>query len=1107
MTRNMDESSFSDMAAPPTFLLKQLDVYNWGPFGGRYSAEIDPHGTAIIGPTGSGKTTLIDAFMTLVTANPKYNLASTGGHESDRDLISYIRGVSGAGNNSGDNSHVARTGKTSTAISVVFGHGKQSVRIGALFWIDGTSSSHSDLKRLWLFAERNDQTMQDWLSIHHDGGARALKQLGRETVGLQVFDSKKGYLAQLRRFFEVGENAFALLNRAAGLKQLNSIDEIFRELVLDDRSVFHRAAEVADEFNALADIRGELETARNQQRSILPIERMNRDYQTCYDTLSEQRSLVQLLPTWFALAGTRLWGLHMEALLEKTEQLAGQIEAQKLQAGDLQARVETQRALYLKAGGAGVEPLEGQINTQLHMIAMLNGHVDDYLALTRALGLDGTLSSKALEKNKLLALEKKEALESQYSNLEKQAFEYGARLSRHEKLVAEKSEELKKIKARPGSNIPGREQDFRADLAKALNLNEKLLPFVAELVEVKRTESRWRGAIERAIGAHRLRILVPPRVMQPALNWVNNRDNRIHVRLQEAKSPEGTVKFHKDSFCHKLKVKKHPHLDPLMSLLSGIDRHCVESPEELRDTLFGMTDQGLMSGKKGQFDKQDQRSITEGWVTGFSNKDLLAGLSEELKQAETSRSESERLFMAAKNQVTEIGDTLRLVSKVAGQNYDDIDLPGAEKTLEILEKQLADLTDPESAAGKAHQKYHRLTEELREISSRVRNKENDRARLEEQCRAAGNKRDEANDRIGEGLTDEQQALAENFFTPVEEKDRDRLDPMERTERNHLDKVCIDLDGKFRKFQQDLVRFMEGAKKADTGALVETGTELQDIPTYLERLRVLNEEALPDKLKRFLVYLNQSSDQGVTQLLTDVQNEVAIIEERIEDLNNTLKRVDFQAGHYLQLVPRRVVHKSLGTLETARRHLRSAALKDDEGESHYRALEKVVQLLRDAAENKRTVGARALLDPRYRLQFAVSVLERETERVIETRTGSQGGSGGEKEIMASYILTASLSYALCPYGATHPLFSTIILDEAFSRSSQAVAGRIISALREFGLHPLFVTPNKEMRLLRTHTRSAILVHRKAMQATLTSMSWEELEAQAEKRTRRHDEVTG
>ena len=73
---------------------------------------------------------------------------------------------------------------------------------------------------------------------------------------------------------------------------------------------------------------------------------------------------------------------------------------------------------------------------------------------------------------------------------------------------------------------------------------------------------------------------------------------------------------------------------------------------------------------------------------------------------------------------------------------------------------------------------------------------------------------------------------------------------------------------------------------------------------------------------------------------------------------------------------------------------------------------MVELLREHASNRRTKAAQALLDARYRLQFAVHVLDRATGQVLERRTGSQGGSGGEKEIIASYVLTASLSYALC-----------------------------------------------------------------------------------------------
>ena len=102
------------------------------------------------------------------------------------------------------------------------------------------------------------------------------------------------------------------------------------------------------------------------------------------------------------------------------------------------------------------------------------------------------------------------------------------------------------------------------------------------------------------------------------------------------------------------------------------------------------------------------------------------------------------------------------------------------------------------------------------------------------------------------------------------------------------------------------------------------------------------------------------------------------------------------------------------------------------------------------------------------------------------------------MMASYILTASLSYALCPAGATVPRYASIVLDEAFSKSSPAAAARIIEALRAFGLHPLFVTPNKEIALLKSHTSSAVLVHNKNQRATLTSLSWAEIEEHARSR---------
>jgi uncharacterized protein YPO0396 len=1082
------------------FILKQLEVYNWGPFDRPEPLEIDPLGTAIVGPTGSGKTTLVDAFMTLITPAPKYNLASTGGHESDRDLISYVRGVTGAGNNTGDNSHIARPGKTATAISAIFTDGKATVCIGALFWIDGTGFSHADLHRAWLFSNSMSPSMEDWLIVHHEGGIRALKQLARDTEGFQIFDSKKRYIAHLRRFFEVGENAFALLNRAAGLKQLNSIDEIFRELVLDDRAGFQRAAEVAQEFDTLKGIRLELEVALDQQKSLLPIERRNKAYQSCENQLKEQGQLLKVLPVWFAVAGHRMWGKKVIKLEKDIKAIAQDIKREKQNADNLQEQADTLKEVYLKAGGAGVEHLKARIAQQKENIARVKRDAGDYKKLTHALDLNDSLTEQALIKNQDIATDKIRELQKKTENQEKEIYRLGLSLEQNRQNLDKLKEEKEKIEARPGSNMPPNFQVFRTALAQALDLSENNLPFVAEMVEIKADEARWRGAVERAIGGHRLRILVPLPLKQKALQWVNNRDNRLYIRLLSISPPKKPPLFLKDGFTRKLKFKKHPQRELLKHLLAKIDRHCVETAQELTKIPFGMTPQGLMSGSKGLYEKQDQKPLTRDWMTGFSNKDRLVDLNQQISQLQTQIKEIQQQFDTAKARSKQTFDNLLMLSRIGEITFDNIDLSGATLLMGNLEKQLAILTDPESTVGKALKKYEQVALQVKAVHDKIQLLSQDKGNLEARLTSAASNRKKAAMRIKNDLSESQKGLAKKHLPALKETHLAMIGQMERDERNRIEMDRNVLQKKQKNMGQDLVRLMGKAKNMDTGALTDAGTDIIDIPQYLERLSILTREALPKKRKRFLEYLTQSSDQGVTQLLTYIQNEVAIIEERIDDLNHTLKRVDFKPGCYLKLEPKPVSANSMKTLISSQRRLKSAALKNDEGESHYRALEHMVNLLRDASERRRTVDARALLDPRYRLKFRVSEIERRTDKIIEIRSGSQGGSGGEKEIIASYILTASLSYALCPDGASNPLFATIILDEAFSKSSQSTAGRIILALREFGLHPLFVTPNKEMRLLRSHTRSAVLIHRKGARATMTSLSWKELDAHARKRNK-------
>lgn len=1089
------------LAGQGSFILTRIELFNWGGFKGLHQAAIHQEGTAVIGPTGSGKTTLVDALMTLLCANPRYNLASTGGHESDRDLISYVRGVSGPGDGGEGQSHIARPGKTVTAIAATLEREGQQVRLGALLWFDSISSSVTDMKRLWLFSDNPGQTLEHWLNVYHDGGMRSLKQMEKEATGIWAWPNKKQYLARLRDYFEVGENAFTLLNRAAGLKQLNSIDEIFRELVLDDHSAFERATEVANSFDDLTEIHQQLETARKQQRSLQPVALNQAKYQEQQVQLSDRVALESLLPVWFAGQASQLWQVEVSRL----ETLLGEEEARESQ---LQTQLEVQKKIvndciqrYHQAGGAGIDELNDRISDWQKILARRETQARQYQQLTRNLGLLSDLSQSQVETNQHEATARREQLADEIKQKQDEVYQKGALSHNVTKQLQEREAESAEIARRPGSNLPANYQAFRSELAKALGVDEAGLPFVAELIQVKPENARWRGAIERAIGSNRLRILVSPESAPQALRWVNQRHNRLHVRLLEVKLPPSPVRFFDDGFTRKLLWKAHPWREVVKALLAAIDRHCVDSPEQLRDTPHAMTVQGLMSGKQRFYDKQDQKRLDEDWLTGFDNRDRMDFLAQEIAGLQGQVNIASQALELMKGEVSQLQAQDTSLQRIQQIDYDSIDVPGADSQLAQLRKRRDNLTRPDSDASIAGIRLGEARRSVTELETQLQSASKTIGGLEKSLETARTSQRQARQGAQQGMSDQERERCGLHFPTMTQEQLPDIGELERQHRRKLQQEIESVKGKLHDLSIELTKRMSDAKRVDTGALAEVGTDLDDIPAYLQRLQELTEEALPEKLNRFLDYLNRSSDDGVTQLLSHIEHEALMIEERLSELNATLFRVDFQPDCYLRLETKKVIHESLRSLEKAQRQLNAARFVDDSGESHYKALQALVALLREACEKNRTQGARALLDPRFRLEFAVSALARQTGNVIASRKGSQGGSGGEKEIIASYVLTASLSYALCPAGSCYPLFGTIILDEAFSRSSHAVAGRIIAALKEFGLHTVFITPNKEMRLLRKHTRSAVVVHRRGQDSNIASLSWQELEQHYQRREKK------
>ncbi|MBX9832693.1 MAG: AAA family ATPase, partial [Burkholderiaceae bacterium] len=847
------------MSANASFILQELHLYNWGAFAGRHQVTIDPGNSAIIGPTGSGKTTLVDALMTLLCASPRYNLASTGGHESDRDLVSYVRGASGQGNDSGD--HIARPGRCATGVAARLQRngaaGDDTVWLGALLWFDGSSQSAADMQKRWFFAQGQGHSLDLWLEEQHSGGAKALTRLAKDSDGLQMFSSKAPYLAKLHSFFEVGPNAFTLLNRAAGLKQLNSIDEIFRELVLDDHSAFDDAQKVVDGFAELASIHADLELANAQLVSLLPLRDLAAREQQQAHHLANLQALQQQLPHWFAAQGEQWWG-------QRVAQLQAQIAARSGELLEAQERVNTARkheqdlqGLYLQAGGASIESLQENIDHARKELARIQGHLAQYQALARNLGLGEKAGADDLGRHQQQAQAAMEHIDARQAELQASAEQAIAQAHNAHTRLAETQAEYDAVRQRPGSNLPMEFQRFRAELADHLGLPESDLPFAAELVEVRKAEQAWRGAIERALGSHRLRILVPQAAMHTALQWVNQRHNRLHVRLLEVQGATPAT-FLADGFARKLNLKPTApaaHLNTLRQLLHGLDRHCVPDVQTLERTPHAMTVQGLMSSQSGHFDKQDQKRLDQDWMTGFDNRDRLAHL---LQQKEHLALE----YQALEAQKTQILATQRqaheqrqLWMALQALRREDLDTTPADAQLQHKTQQLQALLRPQSDTALARKRWDEAQEQTRAAEGQLRDLQTAQTQ-DDTLRAAAQKKHSAYQArsAGRALIDAdfaaRLASAGHRLPPL---DGDNLEAQERDAGTAVQAKAAEASKKLNTLHTDIVRQMGKAKAEDRGALADHAQEVDALPHYLQRLQVLEEEALPHKRQRFQEY--------------------------------------------------------------------------------------------------------------------------------------------------------------------------------------------------------------------------------------------------------------
>lgn len=1111
----------------------ELSVYNWGTFSGLHTGRFDEQGTLITGHTGAGKSTFADAWQPLLLPlnHTKFNVAAAQSEEKDRSPVTYIRGKLGNIDdaNGRTSSKFKRTQDTLSGIRALYRTERgNEITLAALFWMPAGATTLSEVSRGYVVAHGNYglKVFLDGIRNTERGNVRwdnlSSQYKGRKDIILtQSFDA---YAAAYRaRLWMEDVKAPALLARAMGLKRISDLTDMVRELVLEEPTTRETALSAINEFKDLKSIHSELLLARSRRDTLKELPERNKTREAEVEARDRAQKLLNVLPAWHAAEAVRLLE---EVIVEETAKVA----TCKRRQAELDEQVELMqnewakaKSAYEAAGGANLDKLEASLEEAKASVEERQ---------TNCRSLDGILeklhrpapregwTEAALSSFKEDLRGEIEQTTSVVEGLQQQQVDARVKEAQVKPEITRLETELVELMKRKDSNIHSDYLRMRRELAESTGIAIAELPFLGELIDVKATEAVWRGAIERALGFVRLKLIIPPHHRKSVRDYFDDHKMGMRVGFVVTAPVTGMSTFRPDSFLHKLEWGQSPARDWLKRHLT--DNHsldCVEA-HQMDNRPYCMTVNGLIQYKVGTYEKDDSKDISNPlfWYMGFSNEGRRELLQNQLRDLRKARDGHQELAADLQRQISKREAFARDAKAVLDFDWASIDVAGARAAVTALEITIAKVkaNDKELASARVWEIQCRLNLKNANEDS----KHAAAATLQAEERLEGHRRQhERQMRRAATIVDPAlpTMLGERFH-PLTKDDLGRSDEIESDRKTKLQgdltKATNAVSLSERRLSEMMTEYrtrfpdqsVDLPNPQQRGQGEDSETFGRVMAEWAKHFAELVDSKLPELVERFQSKLNRETKESFTTIRQSIDAQREEILERIEQINSILERTEIKNGTHLSLVATEL------TLEPAVRFddqlklvTRSAAGSDPE--AHFAALAGLIELLERATntQTRNNKDTRCQLDARFRMAFALSewrpptgkdhrcpIKERE---IVFTHRDTKGKSGGEKEGFSGLVVASALAYVLTPKGARKPSYCTVALDEAFANTSDGLAKRVLKVFRELGLHLNLITPFKNVELARTAVRSALVVEIDGQSDShLSEVTWEEIDRQ-------------
>ncbi|WP_346966651.1 ATP-binding protein [Bifidobacterium angulatum] len=1101
------------------WMLESRQVINWGSYEGYHEFKPSMSDkmpvTLLAGASESGKSTLVDAQISLLypTGTP-YNKASNSGR-SERNDYTYLRGMLGSSDSENGETPIYLRGRSEdNAPQAVWGaivdtylnRTTGAVLSCGKFLYLASGDGRGEVRRQYIAWNRKIDPRKMDRFRDTPFTATMLKKTYPEC---DSFPNAEGFHAYIWHEMGLSPEACRLLHKIQSADAPSRLDDIFKQGVLGVPEALELARTTVDDYERYDE---NFRSMEEKAKRIAKLRDIQNQYGEYTEALQARREFDAVNPddeqgnatlgawTYSRMAGEVRSGLPIAQ--RKCKEYERKLEAASRESSDLEIELNEVRDQISGIDDGSLARLEGDLErarrdaeetrkqrTSVQARFQQAGETmpndeESWNAKRDAIAqaLDSYDIDKAQRENQ------RDAMYDEVRDCRKERESLQADLNRQRNQKTRITQAM---------------DEARAMLADAVGLDPKHLPYVAELMDVREDSEAWRVAMNVTYAPIAQTILVDKRYEQGFAKKVSGIDPRLMIRRTwqfvdtEASYDTASTKGWMSS---KLRFKAgSPFTGWLREQVASerFDAKCVQTiDDDNRDERQVQTDGQLKSGAHGFHGIKNTHMII-----GFVNERYLTELQRKLEKAVEQLAEATIRHERAKRQVDLLRDQKELANFISDMDWSKVDVVGAERAVEDIKTRIEEIrSNPELA---------KLTARRDGLLAQVNQANMAKAQAQVDVNSASHivqAEQDWLDAYGKAEFDDSRlpSVLSNQLTDIYEATYGISSNVNRAEiitanvvggsGVFADRVLHNMANEIRKRitslndQAGVMRANVETRMADyLGSYAPDDNmvtaSVEEYRFYVEELKSLDmlstRKATDEEYVNSLEKLRMSFMQIARAVDTDKKR----IDEQLDRINAMLKGQQFGPRHGSLSISAEVhnpEHEFVGLMKNTIADLNDWKQSDQGNPAatrkQFERCRALVERLRQElgqvrdANGIKSYGAKNL-DPRCRCSFYALVKHEDGPDERITSTG--GRSGGALQELTSFIYGAALIYLLGGDVTGQPTYTTLFLDEALIKADGRYTQRALGVLPKLGFQVIVSAPeSKTAEILEVATKAYV-----------------------------------